>query len=109
MYAGDDWDHELVVLDPTGVPRAGPLVPTSVGGPLCFSGDLLARHRPLACAQEGDLLLIRDVGAYTLSMWSRHCSRGLPPVWGWKHGGLVPLLEAESPQDIVAFWSRGGR
>ena len=107
VYAGADWDHELVVLDPDGAPRPGPHVATAVGGPLCFSGDLLARERPLAQASVGDLLLIRDVGAYTLSMWSRHCSRGLPPVWGVRGGELECLLAGESPDDVVAFWSRG--
>ena len=107
VYAASDWDHELVVLDPDGVPREGPCVASSVGGPLCFAGDLIARNRPLPRAQPGDLLLIRDVGAYTLSMWSRHCSRGLPPVWGVRGEETVPLLAGETADDVVAFWSRG--
>lgn len=105
VYAASDWDHELVVLDPSGRPRTGAPVPTSVGGPLCFAGDILARGRELAPAQPGDLLMIRDVGAYTLSMWSRHCSRGLPPVWGHRGDDLVPLFAGERPQDVVRFWS----
>lgn len=105
VYQPDAWDHEMVVLDPYGVPRMGPRVETSVAGPLCFSGDLLARRRPMAAARRGDLLLIRDVGAYTMSMWSRHCSRGLPPVWGHRGADLTPLFAGEEPADIVAFWS----
>lgn len=97
----------MVVLDPHGVPREGPVSATAVGGPLCFAGDLIARDRSLPAASPGDLLNIRDVGAYTLSMWSRHCSRGPPPVWGVRSGGLVPLLTEEAPADVVAFWSRG--
>lgn len=104
VYAGDHWDHEMVVLDPEGRPRDGS-VPTAVAGPLCFSGDLLAHQRPLAPARRGDLLLIRDVGAYTLSMWSRHCSRGLPPVWGHRGTDLELLFAGETPADVVAFWS----
>lgn len=105
VYAPEDWDHELVVLDPEGRPRMGTPRPTTVAGPLCFSGDLLARERALPAAQPGDLLLIRDVGAYTLSMWSRHCSRGLPPVWGHRGSDLVPLFAGEQPADVVRFWS----
>lgn len=108
VYAGQDWDHELVVLAPDGTPRTGTPRPTQVAGPLCFSGDLLARERPLPPAKPGDLLMIRDVGAYTLSMWSRHCSRGLPPVLGHRGDTLVPLFSGESPQDVVDFWSLRG-
>ena len=105
VYAGEDWDHEFILLDPQGKPKAGAPVPTTIGGPLCFSGDLIARGRPLPPAEPGDLLLIRDVGAYTLSMWSRHCSRGLPPVWGVDGDRIVPLHRGESPSDVVAAWS----
>jgi len=103
-YRPSDWDHELVVLDPDGRPRDGPLVPTNVVGPLCFSGDRLAERRPLAPASPGDLLLVRDTGAYTLSMWSRHCSRGLPACWGYRRDELQPLHPGERPGDVVAFW-----
>lgn len=105
VYRPDDWDHDLVVLDPQGHPKEGEARPTSVAGPLCFSGDLLARERMLPAAEAGDLLMIRDTGAYTLSMWSRHCSRGLPPVWGTRAESVVPLLAGENPEDVVRFWS----
>lgn len=105
VYRPDQWNHELVVLDPSGTPREGPLQPTTVGGPLCFAGDLWDRARPLPEAQVGDWLLIRDVGAYTLSMWSRHCSRALPPTWGVDGASLQLLHAGETPADVVRFWS----
>lgn len=106
VYASKDWDHEMVVLDPQGNPRLGEPRPTSVGGPLCFAGDLLARGRPLPPARPGDLLLIRDVGAYTLSMWSRHCSRALPPTYGHRGQSLTLLHPGERPEDVVRYWSK---
>jgi len=108
VYRPDDWDNEMVVLDPEGRPRQGALEPTDIAGPLCFSGDLIARQRSLPAARRGDLLLIRDVGAYTLSMWSRHCSRGLPPSLGYDAAGVRVLHRGESPEDVVAFWSLDG-
>jgi len=105
VYRPQDWDYELVVLDPDGHPRGGPTAPTHVAGPLCFSGDLLAKHRQLPHARPGDLLMIRDTGAYTLSMWSRHCSRGLPATWGYRVDGLEPLHAGEDPAAVTRFWS----
>lgn len=104
VYRADQWDHSFVVLDPQGVPRSGSQV-SNIAGPLCFSGDLLARERALAPAQAGDLLLIRDTGAYTLSMWSRHCSRGLPPSIGFGGGGATLLHGGERAEDVVRFWT----
>ncbi len=51
-------------------------------------------------------MVIRDVGAYTLSLWSRHCSRGMPRVIGLRDGGseFMVLREAESPEAVIEFW-----
>ena len=74
-------------------------------GPLCFGGDVLARGLLLPPIEVGDHVVVRDCGAYTLSMWSRHCSRGLPKVVGWREAGRTVLKSAESPEDVVRFWS----
>ena len=100
-YAPGDWDHELHVLACRASP-GGPVRPTTVAGPLC-PGDLLARGRPLPRAEPRDWLLIRDVGAYTLGMWSRYCSRPMPAVWGVRADGLTCLRAAERPADVVRF------
>lgn len=105
VYRPEDWDHELVVLNPDGTPSSEPVQPTNVAGPLCFSGDRLAHQRPLPPARPGDLLLIRDTGAYTLAMWSRHCSRGLPATWGYRNTGMHCLHAGEQPADVAQFWS----
>ena len=105
VYRAEDWDHEMVVLDPDGRPRGGALRPTHIAGPLCFSGDRLARERPMPSARPGDLLLIRDTGAYTLAMWSRHCSRGLPATWGYRADGVEKLHAGETAEEVARFWS----
>lgn len=105
VYKAEQWDHEFVLLNADGTPKSGPTRPTQIAGPLCFSGDLLTHDRPLPAAEPGDLLMIRDTGAYTLSMWSRHCSRGLPPTIGYNTEGARLLHAGEQPQDVVRFWS----
>ncbi|MEM7158438.1 MAG: diaminopimelate decarboxylase [Myxococcota bacterium] len=108
-YAPNDWPHELLVLDEQGRQRTGQAEPWTVLGPLCFAGDVVARDRPLPPIVEGDHLVIRDVGGYTMGMWSRHCSRGMPPVLGLTEPDepLVVLRPRETYEDIVRFW--GGR
>ncbi len=49
----------------------------NIVGPICETGDFLAKVRSLAL-QEGDLLAIRDVGAYGFVMSSNYNSRLRP-------------------------------
>ena len=46
-----------------------------VAGPICESGDLLAKGRMLPTLREGDLLAVLNVGAYGFSMSSEYNSR----------------------------------
>jgi len=107
VYAPNDWDHEMMLLEPDGMPvtdRAEE--PCDIVGPLCFAGDVLARRRPLPSPRRGDRLVIRDVGAYTTSMWSRHCNRARPTVLGIRAAGheTSVLCRRESLASIVASW-----
>ena len=49
-----------------------------VVGPVCESGDFLARDRELPTVQEGELLAILDTGAYGMSLASNYNSRPRP-------------------------------
>ena len=46
-----------------------------VVGPICESGDFFARDRKLPQVNEGELLAIRDAGAYGMSLASNYNSR----------------------------------
>jgi len=84
------------------------LVATDVGGPLCFSGDIIARDRLLPPASRGDWVVVREAGAYTMSAYCRHTSQLVPAVWGYEEETptkLKLLKKRETPQDVVAFWS----
>ncbi len=62
--------HEVVQVRP----RATPPSWYDIVGPVCESGDWLARNRSLAL-QEGDLLVIASAGAYGMSMSSNYNTR----------------------------------
>lgn len=101
----DVWFHDVLVLDRDGAPKVAIEEPHALAGPLCFSGDLLARDMLLPRVDEGDLVVVRDTGAYALGMWSRHCSRAIPAVWGHSAGAWNLLRRRERLDDVVRFWS----
>ncbi|MCX7555639.1 bifunctional aspartate kinase/diaminopimelate decarboxylase [Xanthomonadaceae bacterium JHOS43] len=62
----------LTRLDETGT------VLCDIVGPICESGDVLARRRRLPSTREGDVLLVSTAGAYGAVMASAYNLRGLP-------------------------------
>ena len=65
----DAW-HEVVAVNP----HADAATEYDIVGPICESGDFLARARKLAVA-EGDLLAILSAGAYGMTMSSNYNTR----------------------------------
>jgi len=52
----------------------------NVAGPLCESGDFLGKDRKLPKAEQGDLAVIFDVGAYGLVMSTQHTAQPRPAM-----------------------------
>ena len=107
-YNPSDWYHEIKVMDEEGKWKEGrDDIPYTVAGPLCFGGDILAREIYLPHVEEGDYVVLLDVGAYTLSMWSRYNSRQLPAVLAYdeQENAITTLRERERPEDLVDFWT----
>lgn len=55
--------------------RGGPAETVDVVGPVCESGDFLAKDRELARTEEGDLLAVMSAGAYGFVMASNYNTR----------------------------------
>lgn len=106
VYVPAVWRHELSVFDGRGRPKEGEPMEQDVAGPLCFSGDLVARGRLLPPIEPGDLIVVHDTGAYTLSMWSHYNSRLSPAVYGYEKstGDLALLRKSTSVADAIRFW-----
>ena len=82
----DAW-HEIVALTSLGRPvdHAAPnaaagegQAPARVEGPICESTDHLGEHR-LPALRRGDLVAIRDTGAYSAALASTYNGRPRPP------------------------------
>jgi diaminopimelate decarboxylase len=66
------------VIVPARLPAGGTSAEVvDVVGPICESGDFLARDRPMAPTAEGDLLVVLSAGAYGMTMASSYNTRPL--------------------------------
>lgn len=75
-----------------------------VVGPVCESGDWLARARKLAIA-EGDLLAIMSAGAYGMTMASNYNTRGRAAEVLVDGDTFVQIRQRESAADLFALES----
>jgi len=82
-------------------PRDGARVRYDVVGPICESGDWLARERDLAIA-PGDLLAILGAGAYAMSMASNYNSRGRAAEVIVDRDRAYCVRERETVEDLYA-------
>lgn len=107
-YSPGDWHHNMFLMDQAGTIKANDEATTQhsdIAGPLCFGGDFVAKSVALPQAQSGDVLAIRDAGANTFALWSRHCSRPFPKVIACKTGKMTVVKQRESFEQIIDFWS----
>lgn len=90
--------HPIIVANKLNEPESEIY---DVAGPLCESGDLLARDRLLPEIQEGDLLAILNAGAYGFSMSSQYNSRPRCAEVLIKDGKCSLIRERETLEDLV--------
>jgi len=86
------------------VPRDGEAAVYDIVGPVCESGDWLARERALA-VEPGDLLAMMSAGAYGMTMASNYNTRARA-VEIMVDGDQVHVIRArENPADLFALES----
>ncbi len=66
--------HEIVPV----LPRFGRALVADIVGPVCETGDFLARDRKIPPVEPGDLVAILDAGAYGMAQSSNYNSRPRP-------------------------------
>jgi len=84
-----------VVRDQEGTAKA------DVVGPICESGDFLARDREIAQVQSGDLLAIMSAGAYGFTMSSNYNSRRRVAEVMVKGDQFFVVRKRESYEDLI--------
>ncbi len=67
--------HDIELVNPSNLPP----ITGDIVGPVCETGDYLAKGRTLAGVKEGDLLSVMSAGAYGAVMASTYNSRPLIP------------------------------
>ncbi|MCL2172334.1 MAG: diaminopimelate decarboxylase [Candidatus Bathyarchaeota archaeon] len=72
-----------------------------VVGPICETGDVLAKNRELPLVVEGDVLAILNAGAYGFSMSSQYNSRPRAAEVMIRQGKPVLVREREQFQDLL--------
>jgi diaminopimelate decarboxylase len=82
-------------------PRGGEVV--DVVGPICESGDYLARGRPLPPTKRGDLLAVFTAGAYGFAMSSNYNNRPRAPEVLVDGERFEVIRKRETYEDLVAL------
>ena len=86
-----------------GDPAGAPVLRAHVAGPLCYSGDVLAKGVALPPVRRGSVLAVLDAGAYTLSIQNTYNGRLAPAVVMVKDGNARLVRRRGRPEDLVAF------
>ena len=73
-----------------------------VVGPICESGDALAKDRQLPVVEEGDLLAVLNGGAYGFSMSSQYNARPRAAEVLIRQGKSVVIREREQLDNLTA-------
>ena len=91
--------HHIVNLS---APKGAPRVSADIVGPVCESGDFLAKEREIAETKEGDLLAVLDAGAYSFSMASNYNFRPRAAEVLLEGGRPRLIRRRESLEDLIA-------
>lgn len=90
--------HRIEALD-----KDGEATPADVVGPVCESGDFLAKNYPLPQMEHNDLLVVNSAGAYGFGMGSNYNTRGRSAEVAVEEGKSRLIRQRESFEDLIAL------
>jgi diaminopimelate decarboxylase len=90
--------HHILVANNLNAPEEATY---DVVGPICETGDALARDRKFPEVEEGDLLAVLNAGSYGFSMSSQYNSRPRAAEVVVKNGKVMLAREREQLDDLM--------
>jgi diaminopimelate decarboxylase len=78
-----------------------PATTLDVVGPICESGDFLAKERDLPPCQPGDFLAVLSAGAYGFAMASNYNARPRPPEVMVRGDNFYVIRARETYEDLI--------
>lgn len=82
--------------------RPGPDVTCDVVGPVCETSDVIRLGQSMPLPEVGDLLLVRDAGAYGSAMASNYNRRALPAEALVEGGAWRTIRRRQTVDDLLA-------
>jgi diaminopimelate decarboxylase len=82
--------------------RDGELSATDIVGPICESGDFLAKNIEMPPLESGDLIVVNSAGAYGFTMASNYNTRGRACEVACEDGECRVIRARESFEDLIA-------
>jgi diaminopimelate decarboxylase len=90
--------HRIEALD-----KEGDTTPADVVGPVCESGDFLAKNYPLPAMEHNDILIVHSAGAYGFGMGSNYNTRGRSAEIAVEAGKERLIRRRETYDDVIAL------
>lgn len=90
--------HRIEALDKSGEESMADVV-----GPVCESGDFLAKNYPLPMMEHNDLLVVHSAGAYGFGMGSNYNTRGRSAEIAIEAGKERLIRRRENFEDVIAL------
>lgn len=109
VYMRDVWYHPITIYDKEGKKKNDEYTLCNIAGPLCFSGDLIAKEVLLPRFSQGDFLIYHHTAAYSLSMYSKYNCVTAPPAYCYtmkdnQVHSLEQIKRRETVEEIASFW-----
>jgi len=83
--------------------KKGAVSTADIVGPVCESGDFLAKDYALPIMEHNDLLVIHSAGAYGFGMGSNYNTRGRSAEVALENGGDRLIRRRETFEDLIAL------